>query len=80
MHLQLVISPSHFVDRYDRRVLTDAGQPGMDGKEGAGSTTEVYRNRVAAAIYANCDHLDNAQLDEIVAWLQIYKQRNGGAE
>ncbi len=75
MHLHLVVSPSHFVDRYGRRVLTDGGQPGMDGKEDVGSTTEQCRNRVAAAIYANCEHLDNAQLDEIIAWVQQYKSK-----
>ncbi|AAP86127.1 Cytochrome C (plasmid) [Cupriavidus necator H16] len=73
--LQLVISPAHFVDRFGRRVLTNAGQPGMDGKEGVGSTTEEQRNRVAAAIYANCEHLDNAQLDEIVAWVRLYRKK-----
>lgn len=75
MHLKLVISPSHFVDRYGRRVLTDSGQPGMDGNEGSGSTTEQCRNRVAAAIYANSEQLDNAQLEEISAWVQLYKQK-----
>ena len=75
MHLQLVISHSHFVDRYGRRVLTDGGQPGMDGNEDGGSTTEQYRNRVAAAVYANCEHLDDAQLDEIIAWVQLYKSK-----
>lgn len=75
MHLQLVISPSHFVDRYGRRVLIDGGQPGMDCNEDVGSTTEQYRNRVAAAVYANCEHLDNAQLDEIIAWVQLYKSK-----
>lgn len=73
--LQLVISPAHFVDRFGRRVLTNAGQPGMDGKEAVGSTTEEQRNRVAAAIYANCEHLDNAQLDEIVAWVRLYRKK-----
>lgn len=75
MALQLVISPLHFVDRYGRRVLTDDGQPGMDGVAGVGSTTETQRNRVAAAIYAHCGDLDNAQLDEIIAWVQLYKRR-----
>ncbi|EHP44234.1 hypothetical protein OR16_04632 [Cupriavidus basilensis OR16] len=47
----------------------------MDGKEDVGSTTEQYRNLVAAAVYANCEHLDNAQLDEIIAWVQLYKSK-----
>ena len=75
MSLQLVITPALFVDRFGRRVLTDSGQPGMDGKEAIGSTTEQRRNRVATAIYADCEHLDNTQLDEIIAWLQMYKTK-----
>jgi hypothetical protein len=64
---------SAFVDRYNRRVLTDDGKPGMDGVEGVGSTTECMKNNVAAAIFANCSQLDNRQLDEIIAWVNLYK-------
>lgn len=39
------------------------------------ATSEVHRNRIAAAIYANCEHLDNAHLDEIIAWVQLYKSK-----
>ena len=64
---------SDFIDRYNRRVLTDDGRPGMDGKEGVGSTTECMKNNVAAAIYANCSLLDNKQLDEIISWVNLYR-------
>ncbi len=62
-----------FIDRYNRRVLTDDGKPGMDGVEGVGSTTECRKNNVAAAIYANCGQLDNKQLDEIISWVNLYR-------
>ena len=64
------MSADQFVDRYGRRVLTDDGKPGMDGKEGVGSTTEAMRNKVAASIFANCKQLDDAQLDEIIGWVR----------
>lgn len=70
-----VILPQNFLDRFGRRVLTDAGTPGRDGQEGVGSTTEQIQGRVAAAIYAHCEHLDDAQLDEIIAWVGLYKSR-----
>lgn len=68
-----VILPQNLLDRFGRRVLTDDGAPGRDGHEGLGSPTEDAQGRVAAAIYANCKHLDNAQLDEIVAWINLYR-------
>jgi hypothetical protein len=68
-----VILPQNFLDRHGRRVLTDGGQPGRDGVAEMGSTTEQAQGRIAAAIYANCSDLDNAQLDEIVGWLNLYK-------
>lgn len=67
------IRADQFVDRDGRRVLTDDGSPGRDGREGIGSTTEQMQGRVAAAIYANCEELNSAQLDEIVAWVNQYK-------
>ncbi|CAN7793016.1 hypothetical protein LJR034_009290 [Caballeronia sp. LjRoot34] len=66
-------SASDFIDRYNRRVLTDDGKPGMDGTEGVGSTTECMKNNVAAAIYANCSQLDDKQLDEIISWVNLYR-------
>lgn len=54
-----VILPQNLVDRYGRRVLSDAGQPGRDGHIGVGSTTEQRQGRVAAAIYAIYAELDN---------------------
>lgn len=67
------IKAERFVTGYGRRVLTDEGQQGMDGKPGIGSTTETQQGNVAAAIFANCSQLDNRQLDEIIEWVRLYK-------
>ncbi len=67
------IKAEQFVTGYGRRVLTDDGQQGMDGKPEVGSTTEKQQGHVAAAIFANCHHLDNRQLDEIIEWVRLYK-------
>lgn len=67
------IKAKQFVTRRGMRVLSDDGQQGMDGTPGVGSTTETKQGLVAAAIYAHCDDLDNQQLDEIIAWVWLYK-------
>ncbi|MDX7643869.1 hypothetical protein [Aeromonas caviae] len=67
------IKAEQFVTEYGRRVLTDDGQQGMDGKPEVGSTTEKQQGHVAAAIFANCSQLDNRQLDEIIEWVRLYK-------
>ncbi|MNJ53536.1 hypothetical protein D3C77_489290 [compost metagenome] len=68
------IQANQFVTGANERVLTDDGQPGMRGKAGIGSSTEQHQGQVAAAIYANCAHLDNRQLEEIVEWVRLYKK------
>ncbi|EKF7056354.1 hypothetical protein OZ502_004387 [Escherichia coli] len=67
------ITADQFVTCRGRRVLTDDGQQGMDGKLGIGSSTEKTQGLVAAAIYANCADLNNQQLDEIIEWVRLYK-------
>ncbi|HAH2694019.1 hypothetical protein A8M40_23550 [Escherichia coli] len=67
------ITADQFVTCRSRRVLTDDGQQGMDGKLGVGSSTEKTQGVVAAAIYANCADLNNQQLDEIIEWVRLYK-------
>ena len=67
------IKASQFLDRDGRRVLTDDGQPGRGGLLGAGSTTEQMQGAIAAAIYAHGPRMNNAQLDEIIGWLEQYK-------
>lgn len=52
------IKAEQLVTEYGRRVLTDDGQQGMDGKPEVGSTTEKQQGHVAAAIFANCSQLD----------------------
>lgn len=72
--MQSEIKAAQFVTTTGRRVLTDAGEQGMGGDEGIGSTTERLQGEVAAAIYANCGDLDNKQLDEIITWIELYKR------
>lgn len=67
------IKSEQFVNGYGRQVLTEQGEQGMDGKPGIGSTTERQQGNVAAAIFANCQGLDNRQLDEIIEWVRLYK-------
>lgn len=67
------IKASQFVDRDGRRVLTDAGRPGREGKEGCGSSTEQMQGEIAAAIFAHGPHMNNAQLEEIIGWVKLYK-------
>ena len=76
------IKASQFLDRDGRRVLTDDGwwllrasntQPGRGGLLGMGSTTEQMQGAISAAIYAHGPRMNNAQLDEIIGWLEQYK-------
>lgn len=67
------VKADQFVIKFGRRVLTDNGEPGMDGDKGIGSTTERLQGQVAAAIYANCGDLDLQQLDEIIEWVELYR-------
>lgn len=67
------VKAEQFVTDSERRVLTDDGLQGMDGKPGIGSSTETQQGNVAAAIFANCESLDNRQLDEIIEWVRLYK-------
>ncbi|EPE4165739.1 MULTISPECIES: hypothetical protein [Yersinia] len=67
------IKAEQFVTHSGRRVLTDEGHQGMDGKPSVGSTTEKKQGLVAAAIFANCTDLDSKQLDEIIEWVCLFK-------
>lgn len=67
------IKASQFVTSSGRRVLTDDGIQGMGGEAGVGSTTEKKPGQVASAIFANCESLDNKQLDEIIEWVRLFK-------
>ncbi|AIY44224.1 hypothetical protein LT85_p045 (plasmid) [Collimonas arenae] len=69
------IAPYDFVDRFDRRVLTDDGVPGMDAQAESGSTTELSLASIASVIYAQAKHLNDDQLDEILRWVDMYKSR-----
>lgn len=67
------VKADQFVTSTGRRVLTDDGQLGMGGIPGIGSSTEKMQGQVAAAIFANCPALNNDQLDQIINWVQQYK-------
>lgn len=67
------IEPRDFLDRFDRRVLTDTGSPGMDGQAGSGSTTEISLASIASVIYAQAKYLDDNQLNDIIGWIDMYK-------
>lgn len=69
------IGPQDFLDRFERRVLTNNGAPGMDGKAGSGSTTEIMLASIASVICAQAKYLDDNQLDDIVRWLEMYRSR-----
>lgn len=68
------VKTSDFVTTEQRRVLTDDGVQGIDGKEGVGSSTERSQGKIAAAIYANASELDERQIEDLVSWLRLYKQ------
>ncbi|MFA4834500.1 MAG: hypothetical protein WC749_00310 [Dehalococcoidia bacterium] len=70
----MAIQANQFVTSSNERVLADDGQQGMHGRAGIGSSSETNQGHVAAAIYANCAHLDNRQLDEIIEWVRLYKK------
>lgn len=72
------IAPKDFLDRFGRRVLSDKNEPGMDGKAGVGSTTETHLGSVAAALSANAGQLDEAQLADVAAWVEMYRKQLQG--
>lgn len=69
------IKASQFVNVDGRRVLTDDGQPGMDGRADIGSTTELHLGAIASAIFANAARLDDRQLGAIVEWISLYRRK-----
>lgn len=70
------IGPQHFLDRRGRRVLTYTGAPGLDGIPGNGSPTETALASIAAAINIHAHQLDDAQLDNIIRWVNMYKRKD----
>lgn len=71
---KLSVAPHVFIERHGRRVLTDDGKAGMDGREEAGSTSERIRGLFAELVYCRAGRLDSLQIDEIIGWLEIAKQ------
>jgi len=65
-----VFPPESFIDRNGRRVLTTSGQPGMDGREGVGSTTELILARFASFLAeASNGALNGQQFDDLNRWI-----------
>jgi len=74
-HTAGTVTAAHFINRYGRRVLTDAGQPGMDGREGVGSTTEIMLAAFASLLVDVGARLDSAQYDDLVRWIEMCRAR-----
>jgi hypothetical protein len=70
-----VYPPESFIDRNGRRVLAKSGLPGMDGREGMGSTTELilalFASRLSdwTAGVLNCQ-----QFDDLSRWISMASQ------
>lgn len=70
-----VFPPESFIDRNGRRVLTESGQPGMDGREGMGSTTELILARFASCLAeASAAGLNDRQFDDLSCWISMASQ------
>lgn len=70
-----VFSPECFIDRNGRRVLAESGQPGMDGREGMGSTTELILARFASCLAEPpTGALNDRQFDDLSRWISMASQ------
>ena len=69
------IGPQDFTDQNDRRVLTDGGYPGLDGRAGCGSDSDIALGSIASVMLVQAKHLNDDQLDNIVRWVDMYKTR-----
>ncbi len=67
-----VFPPESFIDRNGRRVLAKSGQPGMNGREGMGSTTELILARFASHLAkTSAGALNNRQFDDLSRWIAL---------
>ena len=70
-----VFPPERFVDRNGRRVLAKSGQPGMDGREGMGSTTELVLALFASRLsHWTAGVLNRGQYDELERWIEMVRE------
>jgi len=74
-HAAGTITPAHFINRFGRRVLTNSGAPGMDGREGVGSTTELMLASFASLLIDVGDRLDNSQYEELLRWIEMCRAK-----
>jgi len=74
-HTAGAITPADFINRFGRRVLTDSGSPGMDGREGVGSTTELMLASFASLLIDVGDRLDTSQYEELLRWIEMCRAR-----
>ncbi|WP_148664568.1 hypothetical protein [Herbaspirillum robiniae] len=66
------ITTASFIDRKGRRVLAKSGQPGMDGREGIGSTTELILASFASHLADwPAGVLNGAQYDDLARWVEM---------
>ena len=67
-----VFPPESFIDRNGRRVLAKSGQPGMDGREGMGSTTELILALFASHLSDwTAGVLNGQQFDDLSRWIAL---------
>lgn len=70
-----VFPPESFIDRNGRRVLTKSGQPGMDGREGIGSATELILARFASRLSDwTAGVLNGQQFNDLSRWISMASQ------
>lgn len=63
--------PSDFIDHNGRRVLTDFGRPGLDGRDGVGSTTEMTMANFASILFTDAPRLDSQQFATLERWIAM---------
>jgi hypothetical protein len=68
--------PREFVNCDGRRVLDDAGQQGIDGVTGLGSSTEVRCGLILETLLKHSPYLADFQMDDIMRW--SHQIRGGG--
>ena len=70
-----VFPPESFINRNGHRVLTKSGQPGMNGREGIGSTTELILARFASRLSDwTAGVLNGRQFDDLSRWIVLASQ------
>jgi hypothetical protein len=67
--------PECFIDRNGCHVLAISGEPGMDGNEGMGATTEMVLALFAARLSDwTAGMLNHGQYNDLVRWIEMVRQ------